>query len=302
LRLTVLFIIFIFSHILLADDNQKITLQLLWKHQFEFAGFYMAKEKGYYKQHNIDLEFKEYNFGIDIVKDVQDGVSTFGLSYPSIVLDRSNGSKVVLLNSILQSSPHVLVSLKSSNIKTIEDFKDKKIMLGGDAIKTASFSSILNSNSMSFKNMDILPHSFNIDDLIDGKTDIISVYLSNEIYKLQEKGLDYNIWDPKDYGFDFYDDILFTSQKLIDSNPKLVENFQQASLKGWRYAFENIDETVEVILKKYNSQNKSKEHLKYEAQILKKLAFYNTTKLGEIKESKIQRIYDIYNILAHLCH
>jgi len=110
-----------------TNTNKKISLQLLWKHQFEFAGFYIAKEKGFYKDVGIDVEIKEFDFGINIIDDVSKGKSTFGLSYPTVILEKSNGADVVLLNAILQSSPHILVSLKSSNIETIKDFKNKKV-------------------------------------------------------------------------------------------------------------------------------------------------------------------------------
>jgi len=56
------------------------------------------------------------------------------------------------------------------------------------------------------------------------------------------------VWDPKKYGFDFYDDILFTSQKELDNHPQRVENFNNASLMGWKYAFSHIKETVNLIL------------------------------------------------------
>ena len=283
---------------LIANKNEKVSLQLLWKHQFEFAGFYMAKEKGFYKNIGLDVELKEFDFGIDIIDDVHKGKTTFGLSYPSIILEKSKGKNVILLNAILQSSPHVLVSLKSSGIKSIKDFKNKKIMINNNAAKTASFTSMLKSNGISLNDMIKLKHTFQIDDLINKKADISTCFTSNELYYLNKKGIEYNIWDPKDYGFDFYDAILFTSNNELKNNPKRVKNFRQASLKGWKYAFDHIDETADLILNKYNTQNKTKEALLYEAKVLKQLAYTNTKELGNIDKNKIQRIYDIYNIMG----
>ncbi|MCK5111637.1 MAG: ABC transporter substrate-binding protein [Arcobacteraceae bacterium] len=293
----ILFLI-IFITTLTANEISKISLQLQWKHQFEFAGFYMAKEKGFYKDVNLDVELKEFNFGTDTIDDVHKGKTTYGLSYPSIILEKSHGKDVVLLNAILQSSPHVLVSLKSSGIKSIKDFKNKRIMINDNAAKTASFTSMLKSKSVSLNDMTKLKHTFHIDDLINGKTDIITCFTSNELYFLDKKGIKYNVWDPKDYGFDFYDLLLFTSNNELKNNPKRVEAFRQASLKGWEYAFSHIDETADLILKKYNTQKKDKEALLYEARILKQLAYTNTKALGNIDKNKIQRIYDIYNLMG----
>ncbi len=291
-------LIAIFSATLIANDNQKISLQLLWKHQFEFAGFYMAKEKGFYKDVGIDLTLKEYKSGIDIQNDVANQKSTFGIAYPNIILNKLLGSKLVLLNSICQTSPHVFITLESSGIKSISDFKNRTLMMEDNVIKTAPLLSMLYSHNVTPKDIKMVKPSFNIKDLINGKADIYSAYLSNEIYQLNKLGVEYKIWDPKDYGFDFYNDILFTSSNLIKKDPKLVANFQEASIKGWKYAFNNIDETIDIILKKYNTQNKTREALKYEATILKTLAFQDNISLGNISEEKVQRIYDVYNLMG----
>ena len=121
--LTILFVCSVF-----ANENQKVSLQLLWKHQFEFAGFYMAKEKGFYSEVGLDVEFKEYKLGSNISQDVADGKIDFGIGYSGIILDKIKGADIKLLNAIYQSSPHVLVSLESSNINSIKDFKGKVIV------------------------------------------------------------------------------------------------------------------------------------------------------------------------------
>ncbi len=296
--LKIFLFITLFISSLQSNQNQKVSLQLQWKHQFEFAGFYMAKEKGFYNDAGLDVEIKEFNFGINIADDIHLGKTTFGVNYPSIILDKSNGKDIVVLNAILQSSPHILVSLKSSGIKSLKDFKNKKIMIVDNAIKSTSFVSMLKSNNISFDDMNRVNHTFNIEDLIEGKVDITTCFSSNELYELDRRNIKYDVWDPKDYGFDFYDVILFTSTKEIKNNPQRVSNFSTASLRGWNYAFDNIDETVDLILKKYNTQNKTREALLYEAKVLKKLAYKDNKQLGNIAENKIQRIYDIYNLMG----
>jgi len=298
MKLFQLLILFIFITNLTANNVKKISLQLQWKHQFEFAGFYIAKEKGFYRDVGLDIDIKEFDSGTNIIKDVESGKTTFGTSYPTIILEKSKGMDVVLLGAILQSSPHVLVSLKSSDINSIKDFRNKRIMINKDALQTTSFISMFKSNGISIDDIIKVKHSFNIKDLIDKKIDITTAFLSNELYTLDKQNIQYNLWDPKDYGFDFYDVIGFTSTKTLKNNPEMVNNFQKASLKGWEYAFNNIEETANLILKKYNTQNKTKDALIYEAKVLKKLAYYNTNKLGDIDKKKIQRIYDIYNLMG----
>jgi len=303
IKYAILTIIFAANLIAIESIKQdKVSLQLQWKHQFEFAGFYIAKEKGFYKELGLDMKLKEYKLGIDIVDDIVTQKTTFGTGYSSVVLEKFNGKDIVLLNAILQKSPHILISLKSSGIKSIKDFKNRKIMIGDNAVKTATFASMLKSNGISIDDMIRVKPTFTVKDLLNGKTDLITAFASNELYYLDKLGIKYDIWDPKDYGFGLYNVITFTSNNQLNNHPKRVESFNKATLKGWKYAFENIEETVDLILKKYNTQNKTKEALNYEANVLKQLAHHNNKQLGDINNHNIQRIYDMYNVMGMIKH
>ena len=295
---TLLLLLFLSTLLIAKGDLEKVSFQLLWRHQFEFAGFYVAKEKGFYKKEGLSVDIKEYKVGIKTVDDVLEGKSTFGVAYPSIVLDMAQDKKVTLLNASFQFSPHILVALKSSHIKSIKDFKNRKIMLEKSATKSAPILAMLYANGIKITDLKFVKESFDIEDLIDKKVDISSAYISNEIYELKKRHIRYNVFNPSDYGFDFYNDILFTSQKFAKKNHKIVENFQKASIKGWIYAFSHMEETVNLIFKKYNSLHKSKDALLYEAKVLKKMAYYQTDKFGKLDISKIEKIYEAYKLMG----
>ncbi len=297
--LSIIYILLILSLSLFAKkDLDKVSIQLNWKHQFEFAGYYMAKEKGFYKDVGLDVDIKEYSRDINILRDVTNGISTFGVGYPTLILDRARGIDITLLAAIFQSSPNILLSLKDSGINSFKDFKGKKIMMSKDASKSATILSMFLANGIRLSDMIIVPQSFDINDLIKKRVDAISAFSSDEPYTLKQMGIKYSIWDPKDYGFDFYDGILFTSSKELKNHPQIVKNFTKATIEGWRYAFSHISETLDIILKKYNTQHKSRKALFYEAITLKKLAYGNSKRVGSIDKSKIQRIYDIYHFLG----
>ena len=291
-------IIFIAYAVANNTSLEKVSLQLHWKQQFEFAGYFIAKEKGFFKDVGIDVDILEYHNGINLTQSVISKEHTFAIGYSNTILDEINTNKIVLLSANFQSSPHVLVSLKSSNINSIKDFKNKKIMIDKEATQSAAFISMLQANGISFDDMLIEKPSFKVEHLIDGTVDLASYYYTNETYSLDKKAIEYNIWDPKDYGFDFYSDILFTSKEELEKYPLLVENFRTASLKGWEYAFNHIDETVDIILQKYNSQNKTQGELLYEARALKELAYHDNIPFGTIQKEKIQRLIDIYTLLG----
>lgn len=289
--------ILLFFTVLNAKDLKKVSLQLLWKHQFEFAGYYIAKEKGYYNDVGIDVNIKEYDFNIDISKEVSEEKIDFGIGSSSLIIDKLNGLDVYLLAPLLQTSPLVLVTKKRSDLKTVKDLENKSVMLTQNQISMASLNAMLKVNNLSKIDFLYKKHSFNIEDLITGKIDAMSVYLTNEPYYLLKKKVEYNIFNPNDYGFKFYEDILFTSIKLLEKDPELVKNFYEATMKGWTYAFENIDETSQLIIKNYNVQNKSLDHLIYEANELKKMSHFGSSEYGKFKPEILNQIVQTYNLL-----
>ncbi len=294
-----LFFILIFLITFLnAKELKPVTIQLSWFDQFQFSGYYMAKEKGFYEQMGLDVTIKPFEFGIDIPKEVSLGNSDFAVGRETLLLERKKEQKIVALYALFQATPLILLSTKESNINSIEDFKGKTIMTTIDDASEVSLKSMISSHNIKLDKLNFIKHTHNINDLIDKKTDIISAYLSKSPFELQVKGIEYNIFDPKTYGFDMYSDFLFTSEKLINSDIKTVDNFKKASLQGWEYAYSNIEETADLIIEKYNTSKLSKEALIYEGQELKKLSYFKNSKLGEIQKAKMQRIYDLYNVMG----
>lgn len=294
-------LIIIFTLLLLnlkAKELDKITIQLDWLNQFQFAGYYIAKEKGFYKDENLDVTIKEYGFDSDAVHDVLNLKNYYGVGKSSLIIDRLEDKKVILLNAIYQNSPMVLITKKDSNINYPNELKDKKVMLTADARSAASINSMIISQGIELKDIKFQKHSFNLDDLINGKTDAMGCYLSNEPYFLEKRGIKYNILNPSDYGFDFYGGIFFTSQKELKNNPQRVRRVYKATMKGWEYAFNNIEDTAKLIYEKYNTQHKTLDSLIYEGKILKKLSKIDEGLLGNLDKKKIDEIKRLYVLLG----
>ncbi len=278
--------------------NEKISLQLQWKHAFQFAGYYMAKEKGYYDDIGLDVELKEYQYGMNVVDLVEQGTVTYGVGRPSIVKDKANGKDIILIAAIYQSSPLIVLTTKESGIKSIKDFKNKRIMTVNDSSNDAAINGMLRSQNLSLNDMKVMKHSFKLKDLIEGDTDFITAYIADQPFKLIELGYEPIVFHPSDYGFDFYSDILFTSNDELKNNYERVGDFKEASLKGWCYAFDNIEESIDIIQKKYNTQKLSRKALLYEAKELKKLAYYNTKEIGKIEYRRVIKILGLYNLMG----
>ena len=294
----ILLITFFLTIFLYAQNDKKITLQLNWQNQFQFAGYYMAKEKGFYKDLNLDVQIKESTFKTDVIKEIETQKTDFAIGSSSLIIEKINGKDIVVLSAIYQESPLVLLVKKDSNINSVKDLKNKKIMITADAKYSASILAMLSANELTVNDFTVQIHSFNINDLIKGNTDAMASYISNEPIILKEKDIEYRVFNPKDFGFDFYSDILFSSSEYIKNNPKVTKEFYEASLKGWKYAFENLAETAEIIYSKYNTQNQTYIHLVKEGEALKKLAYTGNNELGEFDENKLKNIANVFKLLG----
>ncbi|WP_198305101.1 diguanylate cyclase [Arcobacter vandammei] len=288
----ILLLIFICSYL---NAKEKITLYPDWLDQFQFAGYYIAKEKGFYDDFGLDVEIQPFNQNINIVDKVLNNSATYGIGKSSLILEKYNNKDLVFISSIFQESPLILLSLKNKSINNISDLKNKKIMITNDAIESATIKSILNSDKgFDISNIDIIKHSGNIEDLINNKVDVMACYLSNEPYTLSKKGIDFNYFSTNYLNLNFYEGIIFTSQTEVLSNPFRVQSFDKASLKGWEYAFENVEESAKIIFEKYNSQNRTLDELIYEGNVLKDLAKFDNGLLGDINYNRIEDIKKFY--------
>jgi diguanylate cyclase (GGDEF)-like protein len=293
------FMLFLLLAVSLFGAPEKVSLQLLWKNQFQFAGFYIAKEKGFYADAGLDVEIKEHDYSVNVIEDVLAQKSTYGVGRSSLLIQRSKGKPLIVLSAIFQSSPSVLISLEK-DILTPKDLRKKRIMISEDEIDSASITSMLLENGLKEGDFTIQKHSYNYKDLIDNKTDAMACYISNEPYFFQKEKLDYKVFYPKDYGYDFYGDLLFTTEQELQEHPQRAKKFNDASIKGWIWAFEHIEESAKIIYEKYNTQNKSLESLIYEGQTLKNLAFFDGIPFGHVCTKRFDEIAKIYKLLGFL--
>ncbi|PHR56674.1 MAG: hypothetical protein COA44_07430 [Arcobacter sp.] len=276
-----LIILILFCLSVFADE--KIVLELKWEHQFQFAGYYAAKEQGYYKEYGLNVEIKgqDLNNILRASKEVSENRAQYGVGSSSLLSDISQGQPLMLLAAIFEHSPLVLICNKNSDIRHAKDLNGKKIMLAEDEGNSLLFSRMLEMEGIAYISVDLDWEGFK-----KGEADAISGYLGNEPYILNQEAFAYTIIDPANYGLDAYSDILFTSQKEYLNHPKRVHDFLKASLKGWKYAMGHQEEISHLIMKKYNP-NKSLDALLFEASMIARYSLIDLDKIGNIDLNKL---------------
>jgi CheY-like chemotaxis protein len=214
------FAAFLFPAIALGqsrENPEKVSLQLQWKHQFEFAGFY----------------------------------------FPG-------------------------------------DLKGKTVMGEKHELESANFAQMFRQFNMSTDDLTIVPHTFSIDKFTRHEVDAMTVFLTNEVYHLRKAKVPFNIIDPNNYGVPFYDVNLFTSESFVNENPETVTAFSEASNKGWKYALDNPEEIVDLILAKYNTQKKAREDLLFEADKTQRMVQPDIYPIGSIDPVRVLKIQELF--------
>ena len=273
---------------------EPVSLQLRWKHQFQFAGYYAALHKGFYREAGLDVRLLEGGPGADPVAAVLSGRSEFGISISSLVIDYLKGKPVVMLGPVFQHSPNVLL-VRGENRHISElglPGAGPIALMGGD--QDVELKVMFLNEGIPLERLRIVPDENHLTDFLDGRVEALNAYVSNEPFVLQQAGIPFSTLRPQSYGMDFYGDLLFTTQALVEQHPQRVAAFRAASLRGWQYALEHPDEIVDLILEHYDTQGKSREQLQYEAQALRRLINPEVIELGHSNPGRWRHIANTF--------
>lgn len=270
---------------------KKVVLRLKWVHQAQFAGYYAAVEKGFYKEAGLDVEIRPGGSDFPSVQMVASGSEDFGVTgADQILLAREKGVPVTALSVIYRKTPFVLFSLKDSGIETMKDLEGQKIgvKLGGN--EELTYRAMMKNAGVDASSVEEMPIKFDLSPLLSGQVKAWPGYVINEVLAVEEQGHEVNVIQPEDYDINFYADTLFTKQDLIDKDPELVKAFVQASMKGWTYAMEHPDEAAAFGLKYSKDLNLEHEKSMMKASI--PLLLPEQLPLGKMDEASWKTLQD----------
>ena len=273
--------------------HEKVVVQLNWKHQFQFAGYYAAIEQGYFRDAGFAVELRELAEGKDPIALVLQGAADYGVAASELVLSRGQGKPVVALAVIVQHSPLVLLANRRK-ITSVDALSGSRIMLTQHEAELFAY-----LRREGIRNYRPVPHSFDPADLIAGRIDAVSAYATDEPFFLREAGFPYLSLSPTAAGINFYGDTLFTSETTVKNSPDRVRAFRAAVLKGWAYAMAHPEECADLILAKYG-QRHSRAHLLFEAGELQRLMQPELVEIGQQSANRWQQIAQTYAELGML--
>ena len=275
---------------------EAVSLQLKWKHQFQFAGYYQALTQGFYRDADLDVSIREGGPGIDVSEAVADGKADFGVCTASVLRDWAAGRRLVVLAAIFQRSPAVILVARRADISSVSDLRGRTLM---DTPGSDEIAAMLTREGVNYQSMLRVPHEGNPRDLLAGRADAMIAYSTSEPFVLEQLGAAYRTFAPAASGIDFYGDNLCTSEAEVKAHPDRVAAFRAASLKGWAYALANREATVDLIIRSY-SNKKSREALLFEAEHTEALVGRDPARIGEQDPARWRSIAATYRQLGLL--
>ena len=228
---------------------KRVSLIPQWIPQASFAGYIVALEKGFYREAGIDLTLHEGGPDKSSFAQVSAGKATFCSGWLAYAIaQRVSGLRVVNLAQIIQRSALMLVARKSSGIKRPKDFNGKTVGLweGQWRVQPRIF-----FHKFGVK-VRIVPAYTSMNLFLKGGVDAITAMWYNEYHKILNSGLnpdELSLFFFSDFGLNMPEDGLYCMEETFKADPQLCARFVQASLKGWLYAFNHEDETVELVMK-----------------------------------------------------
>lgn len=278
-----------------AMAADKLSLQLKWVTQAQFAGYYVAKDKGFYKDEDLDVEIKPGGPDIAPVQVLAGGGADVVLDWmPSALASREKGVALVNIAQPFKTSGMMLTCRKDSGISSPADFKGKTlgVWFFGNEYPFLSWMSQLGiATDGSADGVKVLKQGFNVDPLLQKQADCVSTMTYNEYWQIIDAGLsadDLVVFKYEDQGVATLEDGIYVLEdKLKDPafEDKMVR-FVRASMKGWKFAEANPDEAADIVLENDSSGAQTEEHQK---RMMREVAKLTAGSNGALDEADYKR-------------
>jgi NitT/TauT family transport system substrate-binding protein len=247
----------------------KVTLQLKWVTQAQFAGYYVAKDKGFYKDENLDVEIKPGGPDIAPPQVIAGGGADVVLDWmPSALATREKGVKLVNIAQPFKTSGMMLTCRKDSGIKTPADFKGKTlgVWFFGNEYPFLSWMSQLGlSTDGGADGVTVLKQGFNVDPILQKQADCVSTMTYNEYWQIIDAGMtpdELIVFKYQEQGVATLEDGIYVLEESLKDaafQDRMVR-FVRASMKGWKWAEENPDAAADIVLENDSSGAQTEKH------------------------------------------
>ncbi|HEY4161845.1 MAG TPA: ABC transporter substrate-binding protein [Dongiaceae bacterium] len=284
-----------------ANAADQLTLQLKWVTQAQFAGYYVAKAKGFYDEVGLDVTIKAGGPDVNPSQVIAGGGADVVVDWaPSALATREKGVPLVNIAQVFQKSGLMLTCRKDSGIKTPADFKDKTlgVWFGGNEYPFLNWMNKLGlKTDGSPGGVKVLKQGFNVDPILQKQADCISTMTYNEYWQIIDGGMkpdELITFKYEDEGVATLEDGLYTLESSLKDPAKVerLAKFVKASMKGWEYAAAHQDEAVKIVLDNDETGAQTEAHQAKMMQEIAKLIGNNPKGTGYLDEAAFNHTVD----------
>ena len=282
---------------------ERVVLQLRWDHQFQFAGYYAALWRGYYDDAGLEVEIRSA-FEPDgrfhsVTQEIAERRADFGIAASDILIARHEGNPLVILASIFQQSPVAFYATAETGLQSPVDLTRLRVAtLGRSGYAHVELLAMLRAENIdpSLVSQQHIQSKLGIYDLAKGVADVATGFTISADWLAAELGLRLTKLRPATYGVDFYGDTLFTHRRLVKDNPRLVQKFITASLKGWEYALAHSGEIADRISREFTRTVPITDFSgfnRFQIEPVKALVQHPLVEVGHINPRRWQRMHEV---------
>ena len=229
--------IFIRQKLNMDPSLTTVTARLLWLHQAQFAGVYAAQEEGFFKKRGLEVAIVPGGPGINPVRMIISGSEDIGIcSGTDIVVARDKGIPVRCLAVVVRENPICLFSKVDSGIRTVGDFRGKKIGIIIGLSTEYCLSAMLKHAGVGEAEIERIPIRYDLSPFFRGDVDVWCGYRLNEPNIARAHGYEVTEILPADYGVSVVGDVLFASEAFYRRHPEVCWSFVEATWEGWEFA------------------------------------------------------------------
>lgn len=283
-----------------AAAVEKVTLQLRWDHQFQFAGYYAALWQGYYRNAGLDVEIRSAITPdqkiLKAVQEVASGRADFGIGAADILVARDHGHPLVLVATIFQKSAARFYAREKTGLDSPAALPRLRVARNVNDLIDVELQAMLRAEGIDPGRVTPYPHEPGMAHLLDGRVDVIPGYETSIPYYAWRAGVKVIGLSPSSYGINCYGDSLFTRRALAENRPEMISRFRAASLKGWRYALEHPREIADRITREFTRQDKIDDvraFNRFQAEKLPGLILYPIVALGHTNPERWKKMHDL---------
>ncbi len=230
--------------------SEPVTLKLNWYHGVQFLGFYIAQQKGYYDDVNLDVTIAERTKDDDAIPtSVASGKLDFSVG-GSIQRAQAEGEAVTVVASIFQLAPEAFFARADSGINQPADMAGHTVVVKSPGWKLL-VEDLLAVGGLTLSDIESVEAGFDMTPFYNGEVEVWGGFLNDEVVRARMKGLDLITFPLYEYGIQSSNMVITTGQDYLTEHPDRVQRFVEASLRGWEWAMENPTEAVDIMLKMY---------------------------------------------------